>query len=119
MSTTPVTVEAGKGAEFLQAVREDHDNHMGTVAGESLLVVPLNAAVNSTEAPFDGMVAISVEAASVVAYRIGDAVTAVAGDFRLPGPNVWYKPIFRGERVSLFGIGAGSTASVSMVLNRG
>lgn len=119
MSTTPVTVEAGKGAEYLQAVREDHNNYLGTVAGQADLVVPNGGAINSQVAPEDGMVAIFVESGAIVRYRIGAGVTAVATDFPLPGPNVWYKPIFRGERVSLFGSGAASTAAVAMVLNRG
>lgn len=117
MSTTPVTTEAGKGAEFLPAVRPDHTTQLGT-AGATLSVVDA-AVVNSDPAPTEGMVIVSLPAGSAAAVRIGASAVAVANDQRYFGPNAWHFPIFTGERVSLFGVGSSFDASVSMALNRG
>ncbi len=117
-STTPVTAEAGKGAEFLQAVRPDHTATLGTVGGSAVLAVPSGAAINSQVAPTGGMVQFFVDAGAVVSVRIGTGVTALATDMRYPGPNVWHMPIEAGERISFFGQGGASTATAVMVQNR-
>ena len=116
MSTTPVTTEAGKGAEYLQAVRPDHTNQLGSSG--ATLVVPNAGTAESDPAPFDGMLILGLPVGAQGRVRIGDTVTATANDDLRVGPNSWHFPIFRGERISVFGDGVGFTCSVSMALNR-
>lgn len=117
MSTTPVTVEAGKGAEYLQSVRPDDGAQMGG-SGASLTVTN-GAAANSGVAPTDGMVILGLPVGAQARIRIGASAVADADDDMRSGPNSWHFPIFAGERLSVLGDGVGFTCSVCMALNRG
>lgn len=118
MSSKPYAIEAGKGADYLQAVRSDHNNQLGTSG--AALTVPAAAVVNSDPAPTGGMVVVSLPSGTVAGLRFGAGVVATADDQHYYGPNVWHFPIEAGQRVSLFGVTGGPfTATVSMAQNRG
>ena len=104
-------MEFGRG-DKVQAASPDHTAQLGGTGAS--LVVPSAAAANSDAAPRDGIVLVTIPAGSEGNIRIGDTVTAVADDQSYPGGDVYHFPIFKDERVSIFGDAGGFTAHVSM-----
>jgi hypothetical protein len=99
-------------ADYAQAITPDHSAQMGSSGAD--VTVPNGSAGNSDAAPARGMVIVSIPSGLTVRLRIGTSATADATDQAYFGPAVWHFPILSGERVSLYGVGATGTATVSM-----
>lgn len=115
VSTSAVTTEAGKGAEYLQAVVPDFNAQLGTSG--ATVAVPNGSTVESDPAPTDGMVVVAIPVGGQARFRVGPSATANGNDDMLMVGRHHF-PIFRGWRVSMFGDGVAFNATVSMVLNR-
>lgn len=98
--------------EPYQAATPDHSAQLGSSGAN--VTVPNGSAVNSSAAARDGLLIMSIPSGVTARVRVGVSATAVATDSAYYGPGVFHLPIFKDERVSLYGDGTTGTATVAL-----